>query len=199
MRITDFKKTKQGRIALFADGEFLFSVHPDTFASMRLSVGCELDEDAVHELEAETELKKAKDKALTLLSYKEYTSHQLEDRLKQHVQEDTAQQAVRRMEELGLIDDDDYAIRLARDLSQRKQFGFLRIRQEMRHRGLSEEQISYAVSLLEDNPEEQVRELLEKKYPAAWEDEKVKRRAFSAMMRMGYRAEDIRGVLRIKE
>ncbi len=199
MRITDFKTTKQGRIALFADGAFLFSVHPDTFVSMGLSVGCELDEDAIHRLEAETELKKAKEKALTLLSFKEYTSHQLEDRLKQHVQEDAAQQAVRRMEELGLLDDDDYAVRLARDLSQRKRFGILRIRQEMRHRGLSEEQISYAVSLLEDNPAEQVRELLEKKYPAAWEDEKVKRRAFSAMMRMGYRAEDIRSVLRIKE
>ncbi|MBE6905041.1 MAG: regulatory protein RecX [Ruminococcaceae bacterium] len=199
MRITDFKKTKQGRIALFADGGFLFSVHPDTFASMGLCVGSELDEDALRELEAETELKKAKDKALTLLSYKEYTTHQLEDRLLRHVQDDAAQQAVRRMEELGLLDDDDYAVRFARDLSQRKQFGILRIRQEMRRRGLSEEQISYAVSLLEDNPEEQVRELLEKKYPAAWEDEKVKRRAFSAMVRMGYRTEDIRRVLRIKE
>lgn len=199
MRITDFKTTKQGRIALFADGAFLFSVHPETFASMGLSVGYELDEDAIHQLEAETELKKAKEKALTLLSYKEYTTQQLEDRLLRHVREDAAQQAVRRMEELGLLDDDDYAVRLARDLSQRKRFGILRIRQEMRHRGLSEEQIVYAVSLLEDNPEEQVRELLEKKYPEAWEDEKVKRRAFSAMMRMGYRAEDIRSVLRIKE
>lgn len=199
MRITDLKKTKQGRIALFADGEFLFSVHPDTFASMGLCVGREIDEDALQELRAKTELKKAKEKALTLLSYKEYTTHQLEDRLKQHVQDGAVQQAVRRMEELGLLDDDDYAIRFARDLSQRKQFGVLRIRQEMRRRGLSEEQVSYAVSLLEDNPEEQIRELLEKKYPAAWEDEKVKRRAFSAMMRMGYRTEDIRRVLRIKE
>lgn len=199
MRITDYKMTKQGRVALFVDGEFLLSVHPDTFAAMELSVGCELDEDALQELEAQTELKKAKNKALTLLSYKEYTSHQLEERLKRHVESDAAQQAVERMEELGLVDDDDYAIRFARDLSRRKHYGVLRIRQEMRRRGLSDDQIEYAVSLLDADPVEQVRELLEKKYPMAWEDEKVKKRAFSAMMRRGYRADDVRHALRLEE
>lgn len=191
--------TKKGRIALFVDGDFLFSVHPDTFATLGLSVGSELDEDALVKLEAQTELKKAKEKALSLLSYKEYTSRQLEERLRRHVADDAAQQAVARMEELGLLDDDDYAIRFARDLSQRKHYGVLRIRQEMRRRGLSDEQIEYAVSLLDANPVTQVRELLEKKYPMAWEDEKVKRRAFSAMMRRGYRADDVRHALRLEE
>lgn len=199
MIITDYKMTKQGRVALFVDGEFLFSVHPDTFAVMHLSVGSELDEDAVHELEAQTQLKNAKKKALSLLSYKEYTSRQLIERLKRNVSEHAAQLAVDRMEELGLVNDDDYAVRFARDLSRRKQFGVLRIRQEMRRRGLTDEQIESAVSLLDANPVEQVRQLLEKKYPMAWEDEKVKKRAFSAMMRRGYRAEDVRHALKLEE
>jgi regulatory protein len=142
MRITDFKTTKQGRIALFADGAFLFSVHPETFASMGLSVGCELDEDAIHQLEAETELKKAKEKALTLLSYKEYTTHQLEDRRLRHVREDAAQQAVRRMEELGLLDDDDYAVAW-RGIFSGKRFGICESGRRWA-RGLSENRLVYA-------------------------------------------------------
>ena len=99
------------------------------------------------------------------------------------------------MEELGLVDDDDYAERFARDLYERKRYGLIRIRQEMRQRGLTDEQIEFAVSLLPDAPLVRIRELIEKKYPLAWEDEKVKRRAFAAMLRMGYCAADVRKAL----
>ncbi|MEM1485537.1 regulatory protein RecX [Oscillospiraceae bacterium PP1C4] len=195
MTVTDFKMTKQGRIALFVDGEFLRSVHPDVFAVSGLSVGSEIDLDRLDELAAEAEFKKAKEKALSLLSYKEYTSRQLEDRLKRHVDEDSAAMAVARMEELGLINDDDYAERFARDLSERRHFGILRIKQEMRQRGLTPEQIEFATSLLKEDSSEAIREILEKKYPLAWEDEKVKKRAFAALMRMGYPASDVRRAL----
>jgi len=195
MTVTDFKMTKRGMIAIYVDGEFLLSVHPDIFAVSGLSVGSEIDLDRLDELTAEAELKKAKDKALSLLSYKEYTSHQLEERLKRHVDEDSAASAVARMEELGLIDDDDYAERFARDLSERRHFGILRIKQEMRRRGLTAEQIEFATSLLKEDPAEAIKEIIEKKYPLACEDEKVKKRAFAALMRMGYPASDVRRAL----
>ncbi len=199
MRITDFKMTKRGRVALYVDGEFLLSMHPDVFAASGLSVGAEVDAESLETLAAEAELKKAKEKALNLLSYKEYTSKQLADRLKRHTDGETAEQAVARMEELGLLDDDDYAERFARDLSERKKFGILRIRQEMRQRGLTGEQIEYAVSLLRSDPEEKMREIIARKYPLAYEDEKVRRRAFSALMRMGYPAAEVRRALSVDE
>lgn len=232
MRITDFSVTKQGRIALFVDGEFVFSVHPDLFASSGLSVGTELDEEALEELRSETAYQRAKEKALTLLSYKEYTSKELEDRLVRSarkparrssarsgsgfreedsakaleeseqaeaaVREEAAARAVERMQELGLLNDDDYAQRYARDLSERKHFGMHRVKQEMRRKGLSPDQIEDAVALLDDAPEEQIRELLLKKYPLAWEDERVKRRAFAALARLGYSAGDIRRALQME-
>ncbi len=198
MRITDFKMTKRGRVALYVDGEFLLSMHPDVFAASGLSVGAEVDAESLETLAAKAELKKAKEKALNLLSYKEYTSKQLTDRLKRHTDGETAEQAVARMEELGLLDDDDYAERFARDLSERKKFGILRIRQEMRQRGLTSEQIEYAVSLLRSDPEEKMREIIARKYPLAYEDEKVRRRAFSALMRMGYPAAEVRRALAVE-
>ena len=199
MRITDVRMTKRGRVALYVEGEFLLSMHPDVFAVSGLSVGSEVDTESLETLSAEAELKKAKEKALNLLSYKEYTTKQLTDRLKRHTDEESAEQAVARMEELGLLDDDDYAERLARDLSERKKFGILRIRQEMRQRGLTNEQIEYATSLLRSDPEEKMREIIARKYPLAYEDEKVRRRAFSALMRMGYPAAEVRRVLTVSE
>ncbi len=199
MRITDVRMTKRGRVALYVEGEFLLSMHPDVFAVSGLSVGSEVDTESLETLSAEAELKKAKEKALNLLSYKEYTTKQLTDRLKRHTDEESAEQAVARMEELGLLDDDDYAERFARDLSERKKFGILRIRQEMRQRGLTSEQIEYATSLLRSDPEEKMREIIARKYPLAYEDEKVRRRAFSALMRMGYPAAEVRRVLTVSE
>jgi len=199
MRITDVRMTKRGRVALYVEGEFLLSMHPDVFAVSGLSVGSEVDTESLETLSAEAELKKAKEKALNLLSYKEYTTKQLTDRLKRHTDEESAEQAVARMEELGLLDDDDYAERFARDLSERKKFGILRIRQEMRQRGLTNEQIEYATSLLRSDPEEKMREIIARKYPLSYEDEKVRRRAFSALMRMGYPAAEVRRVLTVSE
>ena len=195
MILTDYRMTKRGMIALYADGAFLMSVHPDVFAASGLSIGLEIDGERLEELSAEAQLKKAKEKALTLLGYREFTSHELQERLRRSVGEQAAGEAVERMEELGLVDDEDYAERFARELSVRKHYGVLRIRQEMRRKGLSQEQIETALSLLEENPQEQLRTLLEKKYPLAAQDEKVRRRAFAGMLRMGYPADEVRRAL----
>lgn len=195
MRISDFRMTRKGRVAVYVDGDFLLAMHPDVFAASGLSVGSEVDAEQLEALTAEAELKKAKEKALSLLSYQPYTKHQLREKLERQVGEEAAEEAIARMEELGLVDDDDYAQRFAKELSQRKGYGILRIRQEMRKKGLTSEQIEFATSMLEEDPKTQMREILEKKYPLAAESEPVRRRAFGALVRMGYRSGDARRVL----
>ena len=191
MKLTAVRMTKRGRVALYGDDEFLLSMHPDVFAASGLSV----DGERLAGLAAEAELKKAKERAFSMLSGREYTSSQLRDRLARHVDPEAAGQAVERMEELGLVDDDGYAERYARELSERKHYGLLRIRQELRQKGLSAEQIEWAVSLLDADPQEQMLEVLEKKYSAAPEDEAVKRRAYNALLRLGHRPSDVRRAL----
>lgn len=192
MILTDISRTKRGYIALFFDGAFAFSMTPEAYALSGLEIGSQVDADRVEALRAEMELQKAKDKALTLLSYKEYTSAELEKRLREHAGPEAAEEAVERMVELGLLDDDDYAQRYARELSQRKGYGERRIRMELRRKGIAAETVEFAVSHLEADPVEQARELLEKKYPLWREDERVKRRAYGALARRGFDADDIR-------
>lgn len=192
MILTDISHTKQGNIALFLDGEFAFSMAPEAYAMSGLRVGDALDEDTVEELRQEAAFQKAKAKALTLLSYKEYTTAELRKRLCGVTDPDTAQRTVDRMEELGLLNDEDYAQRYAQDLARRRGFGERRIRMEMRQKGLLPETIDFAVSFLETDPAAQARELLEKKYPLWQEDERVKRRAYGALVRRGFGSDDIR-------
>lgn len=192
MILTDISHTKQGNIALFLDGEFAFSMAPEAYAMSGMRVGDALDEDTVEELRQEAAFQKAKAKALTLLSYKEYTTAELRKRLCGVTDPDTAQRTVDRMEELGLLNDEDYAQRYAQDLARRRGFGERRIRMEMRQKGLPPETIDFAVSFLETDPVAQARELLEKKYPLWQEDERVKRRAYGALVRRGFGSDDIR-------
>ena len=199
MRITDLRPTKHGRMAVYGDGEFLFSLPMEVFAGSQLAVGCEMDGQALEELRAQAELKKAKEKALQLLSYKEYTAKQLSDRLARTAGEETAKLAVMRMEELGLVDDADYAMRFAHDLYTRKGYGPVRIRQEMRARGIGGELIEWAMSMLPQREAEELALLVKKKYPLAWEDERIRRRAFAAIMRWGYPAQMAYQVLRMQE
>ena len=102
------------------------------------------------------------------------------------------------MEELGLIDDEQYARRLAQELFTRKRFGVRRVKQELREKGIADNIV--AMVLEEFSPEteetvEKIRELIERKYPAAQEDEKVRWRAVAALQRYGYSLEDIFSVL----
>lgn len=196
MQITDMRTTKRGRIAVYLDGEFSLSVHPDVAMASGIRIGMQIDEEALEELVQEAELKKAKEKALSLLSYKEYTTKQLTERLTRHVDEEIAQVAAERMQELGLLDDDDYAKRFARDLSTRKHFGVRRIKQEMHRRGLCAEQIDSAIEQLDTDTDADMRAIIARKYSRAYEDEKIKRRAFAALVRMGYAPGEIRRVLR---
>ena len=50
MTLTKIAMTKRGRVALYADGAFVMSLHPDVFAASGLSAGSQIDEDALREL-----------------------------------------------------------------------------------------------------------------------------------------------------
>ena len=187
--ITDLRQTKQGRIAVFFDGEFDFSVDDETLVQYHLAVGKRYTAGQYEQLRLQTQYKKARDKAFSLLSRRSYPAAQLRQRLEQDFPEDCVQEVLERVEELGLIDDADYALRCAKDLINIKHYSLQRVRQELRHRGIHDNDIEDAMQEFEDFDEQQaVQQLLEKKFAAALIEEKGRRRAFQALLRLGYDA-----------
>ena len=81
------------------------------------------------------------------------------------------------------------ALRCAKDLINIKHYSLQRVRQELRHRGIHDNDIEDAMQEFEDFDEQQaVQQLLEKKFAAALTEEKGRRRAFQALLRLGYDA-----------
>ena len=192
-QITALKETKRGRMAVFFDGEFDFSVDDETLLRHDLKVGKRLDERAYEQLREQTQYQKAKEKAFSLLSRRSYASAQLRQKLEGDFPPDCIDRVMERCTELGLIDDLDYAQRAARDLVHLKHYSLSRVRQELAHRGIGQNEIEDALELFAGYDERQaLRQLLEKKYGSVLHDPKGQARAIRGLMRRGYPYGEIR-------
>lgn len=195
MKITDISKTKRGRYALFIDDEFLFSIHIDSLVQHNIKVDNEISMEKLQEIKEESDFKLAKEKALTLLSYREYTSNQLIKKLSLKVDTEVAQKTADRMCELGLINDESYAIRCANTLATCKGYSKKRIKQELFHRGLSKEIIEEIDQTIEIDECASIAKIANKKYAKYLNDDKGIQKTINALARLGYAYDDIRYVI----
>lgn len=201
MRITDISVTKKGRYALFVDNEFVFSVDADTLVIEKLKIGNEITEDYLEYLVEDVNFRKAREKALDALSHRSYTKKALTEKLARKIDESSAERAAERMEELGLIDDEDYARRCTSDLIKIKKYGKTRIKAELARRGLDAETAAAALEAYDDEDfAAELEQKLERKYgyPKPLE-QKAKDRMIAALMRHGFSFEQIRNAMRALE
>ncbi len=199
MIITDVQPRRHRLSQLFIDGEAAVKVDTETWLRSGLMPGDEIDDERLHQLLQDSAAHRAHEKALYLLEHRAHSKKELERKIaRAEFDREAAHAAAERMEELGLIDDEQYARRLAQELFTRKKFGVRRVRQELQQKGIDDALI--ALVLEEFSPEqdetvEKIRDIIERKYPMAQEDEKVRRRAVAALQRYGYKLEDIFSVL----
>lgn len=197
MQITDLHTTKKGRISVYVDGEFTFTVDQESCLMAKLKIGQEVSIEGLNELMRASQLKAAKEKALGLLSRRSYSKGQLKERLTRHTDEEAALEAVERMEEIGLVDDLDYALRFARDLYHLKHLAPARIKQELRQKGIDSEIISESLEQFDqDDNVERALSYLGRKY-SSLSDEKIRKRAFAQLQRLGYSYSEIGSALRL--
>lgn len=196
MILTSVKSTKRGRISVFVDDEFLFAVHRDAWYDSKIAVGHPIDEDTLNELLLSSQKLEAKSRALNMLARQSYTASVLKKRLSEKSGMEAAQQAVDRMEELGYINDEDYAYRYAKELFYKRRFAPKRIYQELYLKGIEKEICQNAIEEL--NYQEELfynaEAVIEKKFPNIT-NEKEHRRAVALLERYGYSYDIIKKVL----
>jgi regulatory protein len=196
MIITNIRRQKNGRYAIYADGEYMLSVDQRTLTQSSITRGGETSRRELDELAAAADEQYATDKALTILSYRDHSKEELRRKLTRTVGDEQAEKAARRMEEMGLVNDESYAEKLAEELLDRRLMGADRALFEMTRRGLDRSAAREAIERLDTDPQERIRRFLSKKYPDFLTDEKERRRATAALARNGFRWDDIRQVLR---
>lgn len=193
MLVTAIETRKKALRAVYLDGALAADVDADTLALWGLRVGDEISRQAFDELCSRSDLERAKSRALFFLNRRSYSKKELYEKVRAACAPEAAQAAVDRMEELGLVDDLDYARRFAADCLRLKQYGAARILLELGRRGVDRDTARLALEeIAPEEPAERIANLLQTKFLRYKGDEKGKRRAVAALQRMGYRWEDIR-------
>ncbi len=195
MELTAAEPRRHRLTQLYIDGEQAMKIDTETFLRSGLRPGDELTDEALHELVQASDAHRAKEKALYLLEHRAHSKKELTEKIaRTAASREAAQAAADRMEELGLLNDGEYARRYAQELFTRKRYGAMRVRQELRQKGIDPELVEELLAEYanEDAALMNMQALLLKKYPGWQEDGKVRRRAFAALQRLGYAYADIR-------
>ena len=191
MTITAIEPRRRQMCALFIDGEYVMNLDAQTLIENRFDVGREIDDDELKEIIEKSNERRAKDKALWLISYRSHSKKELFDKLRRDFDEDSAQKAVDRMQELGLINDGEFAKAYARKLVYGKKMSLRAAELELHRKGIDNITAEQVLSDLEYDAQTQIIEFISKKYRKI-EDEKVRRRAVAALQRKGYGWDDIK-------
>ena len=201
-RLTQIKETKKGRLALFLDGEFAFSLDEDTFAAAALHQDDELEDWQIEELRKKSETRRALDKAMDYLSLRDHAAGELYQKLCRKFDAHSAAYAVARAGELGLLNDVSFARRRAAELL-RKRKSRRAILDDLHAKGIDRGAAAEAVEALfaqseedgEENPElANARALVERHYAAKLAQGKWQQVA-AALARRGFSHSVIRQAL----
>ena len=187
MIITDITKTKKGRYSLIVDGEFLYSIHRDTYLKSNMKSGQQITIQELEEIRLADEYLSAKENALNILSHSAQSSGLLADKLSRYYGEEAVERTVVRMNELGLLDDLDYALRYSRDCVHLKKYSLTRTTQELKRRKIPPLMIEEALAQFEEEDEiDQIVSLVLKKYKAKIMDHDGLKKTIAALMRRGF-------------
>lgn len=164
-----------------------FFVNESIAQQFLLKKGQELSGEALSQIKSADLKRKAKRHALYLLGMREYCAQELYKKLTRYYSDDVASFAVEYAQELGYINDEAYAEKLAKNLIHTKRFGTRKARFEMLRRGLDSMLVDNALAEYSDEDiDEEIMSLLERRYFDKLQDFDDRRRTVAALARRGY-------------
>ena len=195
MKITA-KSGRKDKIHIYIDGEYLLTVDEIFWFSCGLVSGDEINEEELTAFEEAAGSRRAFNSALNSLDYRDHSEKEIRAKLLRKHDADYVDEAVEKLIELDLVNDERYAENYARELFERKKFGKLRIKSELRAKGISADIANAAVEELfeEEEPDnvQRIVDIIGKRYYNRMNDEVRRKKVFSALQRMGYSFSDIR-------
>lgn len=192
------RQPKQRGRYLISFGEYVLSVHEDVMIKYRMLKGNVFTKQELEEIVVADEKQRAYVQALKYLERKQRTRKELEDRLRQkELSQTVIEQALQRLQQEGLINDELYAKQWAvqRVSSQRK--GKAWVRQELRQKGVDKALISEALSEVSHEQEYESCLVVGRKKWNQTRGEIMdrKRKTGSFLMRRGFSGEQVRKVI----
>ncbi|MBS6195591.1 MAG: regulatory protein RecX [Clostridiales bacterium] len=195
MMITEIIPVTRQKCKIVTDEQLAFVLYKGELSRYRLKEGEELPENVFRKIQQEVLTKRAKLRAMHLLTRMDYTEAELQKKLeKGGYTREAVETAMDYVRSFHYLDDERYAVRYFASQSgkkSRKQIEF-----ELGKKGISRELIAAHKEALEEQGEtEVIRSLLEKRCPDPQKaDEKEKRKHYGYLMRKGFLCGDIQQV-----
>lgn len=167
-----------------------------------LAAGRTLSPDEAERLRRAASFREARDRALDYLSHRERTRHELERYLRRKgYEEPVVARVMERCEELDYLDDRRFAEGWVRDRIRLKPRGRIRLRAELRKKGVDADDAEAAIERVFREAGVTERELLERAARKRWrarrseDPETVRRRLVGYLQRRGFPFAEIRRVV----
>ena len=203
------KPGKGEKIHLSLDGEYIATVNADYWFTCGIKSGSEVTPEQLEELLTESARRKMMNKALDLLSLRDYSRRELSDKLVTKAWEKKEQKDMDlgslkqqasdicdRLEELGLLNEERFARSYVDELIRRKHLSRSGLRTALIQKGVQRDIIETVLEEVDVDPVEQIRELLATKFKTRdLTDEKQKTRTVNALLRLGYRYNEIHAAM----
>ena len=189
------------RVSVYLDGEFAFGVHEDIAAKHRLREGTTLSPAEIQDIETDEAYVDAKQNALDYLAYKPRTEQEVRRKLrKRDVSASVIEDVVARLYELEYLDDESYAHDYAHNRFSSKKYGPVRIRRELKERGIDRHLADQAVDDLfaEVDATAAAWTHAEKRWPRLEDEDDPRRRRqkmYRYLRRRGFQSDTIRPIL----
>lgn len=141
--------------------------------------------------------KRARERALYLLDHRDHCYAEIVTKLLRKYDEDIAYEVADELADRGLIDDERYAVNMARRLVEVKLYGVYRARMELRQRGVPKSIIEEVLAPYEEGAPERAKELIERQYARYWEpdDRAMMQKLTAAVVRRGYGFDDVKAAI----
>lgn len=195
MKITA-KSGRKDKIHIYIDGEYLLTVDEIFWFSCGYISGDEIDEEELTAFKEAAGSRCAFNSALNSLDYRDHSEREIRTKLLRKYDADCVEEAVRKLVELDLVNDERYAENYARELYEHKKFGKMRIKSELRAKGIATDIANEAVDALfeEEEPDniQRIVDIIGKRYYNRMNDDVGRKKVFAALQRMGYSFSDIR-------
>ncbi|HIU77186.1 MAG TPA: regulatory protein RecX [Candidatus Pelethocola excrementipullorum] len=196
MIIESIKPVNKKRYQIITDEQLAFVLYKGELSRYRLEEGCELLPEVYQEIVEEILKKRAKLRAMHLLTAQDRTEFQLREKLgKDGHPKEVVDCAVDYVKSYHYIDDARYAESYVRSMQGRKSSRWISF--ELERKGISRTIIEQVMTQSEGVSEEGMIEALVRKRAGEPHklDEKELRRLYGYLMRRGFRSQEIGSVL----
>jgi regulatory protein len=182
------------RYSVFVDGKFTFGISELGLINSGLKVGQELSGAELENLKNEAKLDKLYNQVLALIVRRPRSQWEIENYLKQKgVEEDTAQELVRQLEDKGYIDDLDFARRWVSNRRLLKNISRRKLEVELRQKRVGDVVIKQAMSEDQTSELEVLKQEIEaKRRQSRYKDDQ---KLMQYLARQGYGYGDIKQAL----